>query len=429
MKLTPVLYVRSLLAKLHPPMPATPQENQQLLSLLSLSFKRRLDDAHPPIETKKPHYRAKVPVSGPVVDNFSARAIMDHLHSLLQHPLLAQNALVPSKTQLPEAEAAIMMDQAMLRGEADLGVVVRCMEIYIKTVQDANVAVNDEYRLGRRISAWFMSSNAANKEKFLSSTKCLRNAVPILYAEGLEEVVWEWLRMLYGRKIIVGNFQGQASSNDNKKRLNWVLQESHLTFLMIKEALRRSRLDAAVLQLIQAAAYMQSTGRMLPEVRSSPPWRAATNAITKALLRRRHGHGLSARLFDRFLEQRSLWSDRSTFDFELICLYHPRRPSARELVIALGEGKEEVKVRFNQIKSMSEPARKIILNSLLDGAQLLLEQAPGAEPNARLILDLIEMHFPTFADAESSGTTPKRIQSVRHTITPQQAMPAPIGIT
>ncbi len=429
MKLTPILYVRSWIAKLHPPMPTTPQENKQLLSLLSSSFERRLDNAHPPVRPKEPLAQATVPLAGPAVASPSARATIHHLHSLLQHPLLAQNTLHLTDVQSAASKAATMMDRAMLRGEADLEMVDKCMQLYIKTLQSGNMTIRDEFRLGRKISAWFTSSSAATKQKFLSSPAILRNAVPILYADGLEEAVWEWLGMLYSRNCGVGNSQQRQNPQPTTKPVQWILQESHLTFLMIKEALRRSRLDAAVLQFIQACAYMRDTGRMSSEARWSQPWQATINAVTIALLRRRQQHGLSAHLFDQFLEHRSSWSDPITFTFELISLYHPTRPSSKELAITIGQANDQIEAHFDRIEAMPDPAKKIILNALLDGAQLLLEQDSSSVRQARLILDLVEKQFPNLADQKSNEAAQKRIQSVRQNIPPPQFMPAAIGIT
>ena len=426
MKLTPTLYVRSWIAKLHPPMPTTPQENKQLLSLLSSSFQRRLDDAHPPVQSKENMPQATVCVSGPAVDNSSARATMDHLQSLLHHPLLAQNAAHHPKAQTEAAQAATMMDQAILRGQANLDLVDRCMQVYLRTLQSGDV--KDEFRLGRRISAWFTSSNPATKERFLSSPGPLRNAVPILYADGLEEVVWEWLEVLYSRKVDLADSQREIEVSVASKPSHWVLQESHLTFLMIKEALRRSRLDAAVQQLVQTCAYMSNTGRMSSFLRSSQPWQASTKAVTLALLRRRRRHGLSAVLFDQFLDHRSSWSDPDSLTSKLIPLYHPTQPSAQELAMTVEQANDSIQAHFDHIKVMSDSAQEVVLNALLDGAQLLMLQDNSSVRQAQLILDLVEKQFPNLSDVKHKEATQKRIQFVRKTILPQHFVDPPIGV-
>lgn len=416
MKLTPILYVRSWIAKLHPPMLPTAKENKQLLSLLSTSFQRQLDAAHPPIQPVEP---ITVLPSDPPIDNRPARAMIDHLQSLLQHPLLAQKAIGQIEGQSVVAQAATMMDQAMLRGKIDLGMVDRCMQVYMKTLCIRQMSVKDEFRLGRRIAAWFTSSKASVKDEFLSSSNLLRNAVPILYADGLEETVWEWLGMLYSRKVDGNDLRSTT------KPVRWVLQETYLTFLMIKEALRRSRLDAAVLQFTQACDYMHKTGRMSPEARSSQAWQSVTKAVTIALLRRRHQHGLSDQLFNSFLEHQSLWSDCVPFAFALISLYHPTQPSAKELANAVSQEKEQVQSHFNLVYTASGTAQKILVNALLDGAHLLLEQNSSSVPEARLILHLIEKQPPMLANTRHNEATQKRTPETN----PQPFMPAAMGLT
>jgi hypothetical protein len=409
-------------------MQTTPQENKQLLSLLSSSFQRRLDDIHPPIEPAEPLHPAMAPVSGPAMDKPPVRAATHHLQSLLHHPLLARGTRHRVEAGLAAPQAAMMMEQAMFGGEADMDMVRRCMEIHMRTLQHSNIS--HESRLGRIIFAWFTSSNAETKDKFLASPECLRNAVPILYADGLEEVVWEWLAMLYSRKVDSGNAHAAEQHHVTAQLVRWVLQETHLVFLMIKEALRRSRLDAAVLQLVNTCAYMSSTRRMSSRIRSSPPWQASTRAVTMALLRRRHRHGLSVDLFDRFLEHQSSWSNADTFTSQLIYLYHPTRATAQELALAVSQPHDRVQACFDHIKAMSEPAQKVMLNALLDGAQLLLvAQDSTSERQAQLILDLVQEHFSNLADMKGDRTTQKRIRFFRQFLIPQHFVPSPVGAT
>jgi hypothetical protein len=373
-------------------------------------------------------HRTTAPVSGPAVDNTTGRAATHHLQSLLHHPLLAQSTRHQTEAQSAAPQAAMMMDQAMFRGEADIDMVRRCMQVYMKTLQHENV--RPESRLGRKIFAWFTSSNTDTKDKFLASPECLRNAVPILYADGLDEVVWEWLAMLYSRKVEPGNAQMEEQHQVTVKPVRWVLQETHLTFLMIKEALRRSRLDAAVLQLVNTCAYMFSTGCLSSSVRSSHPWQATIRAVTMALLRRRHQHGLSTQLFDRFLEHQASWSNADTFTSQLISLYHPTQASAQKLALAVSQPHERIQACFDHIKAMSDPAQKVMLSALLDGAQLLLVgQDSTSAQQAQLILDLVQEHFPNLADVKSDKATQKRIQSVRQILTPQHFVPTPVGVT
>ena len=423
MKLTPTLYVRSWIAKLHPPVATTPQENKQLLSLLGSSFKKRLDDVHPPVQPAEPR------ISGPLVDNASARATIEHLQSVLHHPLLTPNPIQPSEAQSAAATAVMMMDQAMIDGRANLEVVEECMQMYSETLKNGNAVTKDEHRLGRKISAWYTTSSTRTKHEFLSSPAILRYAVPILYAEGLEEVVWEWLRTLYSRTIDFDNPQQQACAHTCSKPLHWVIQESYLTFLMIKEALRRGRLDAAVVQINQTCAYMQSTGRMSSEACLLQTWQATVKSVTLAILRRRHRHGLSAQLFDDFLEHRQSWSDSNSLTFELISLYHPIRPSAKELAIAVEQRGDQIKAHFDGMKAMSELAQKTMLNALLDGAQLLLKGSSNSDEPSLAILNLVQNQHPALAGEKDRIVTQKDIQSVRNRIGPSVFMPALAGVT
>jgi hypothetical protein len=410
-------------------MPTTANENSQLLSLLNSSFQRRLDDAHPPIRPADSLQKRSMPISGPRVENVSARATMDHLQSLLQHPLLAEVAREGKESSSEAAKAALTMDHAMRRGKVSLELVEKCMQTYVKTLKGGNAIVENGHRLGSKISAWFTSCDPIVREDFLCSTQALRNAVPIMYADGLDEIVWEWLEMLYARDFATGSPEKQVNSRTDIDSMRWILHECHLTFLMIKEALRRSKLDAAVLQFTQACEYMQSTGRMSETTRSLQPWQSTVKAITMAILRRRGQHTLSADLFDRLMNHRSSWSASNTLQFALLSIYHPTQPSGQELINSMAQPDQHFEIHLDHIKNMSDQGQKIVVNALLDGAQLLLEQGSSSLRLARRVVDLVEKHFPSLANPEGDRATERRIQSVRQHITSHQPIPASLAPT
>lgn len=408
MRLTPTLDLRALIAKLHPPIATTPQQNKELLFLLSSSFRKRLDDAHPPILPTGPR------VSGPAVGNASARATIEHLQSVLHHPLLTPSPFQPTEPQSAAVAAVVMMDRVLIDGKPNFNVVRQCLHMYSQTTKKGDADPKHEHRMSSKISTWYTTSSTDTKRRILSSPTILQHAVPILYTEGLEEVVWEWLKTLY-------SWTG--------KPLHWWVPVSSLTFLMIKEALRRSRLNAAVVQINQTCAYVQRTGRISSDARLVQTWKAAVKTVILAILRKGHHHGLSSHLFDEFLEHRQSWSDSDMLTLGLISLYHPTRPSAKALVIAVEQESDQVKAHLGEMNSMPELARKTMLNALLDGARLLLDQDTSSREQGLLILNLVQNQYPTMAGEKVRIVTERAIKPARDRIGPSVSMPFLAGIT
>src|SRR2546423_2758972 len=130
MRLTPNLGVRSLVAKLHPPLLKTPRESQQLLSVLDSAFKRQLDDAHPPVNPVKSLGIGQARANDIVFANPSVNAANDHLLSILHHPLLETKGGQNTDTKSSAARAVTLLDNAIMEGRVTLVLLEQCISIY-----------------------------------------------------------------------------------------------------------------------------------------------------------------------------------------------------------------------------------------------------------------------------------------------------------
>jgi hypothetical protein len=316
------------------------------------------------------------------------------------------------------------MDEAMARGNATLGLVIHCLRIYAGIFYDlrnGRISVKGEFRLGGRIATWFTASPKSIQRQFLCSLATLKVAVPVMYADGQEEVVWQWLRTLYSGEL---NHSDDAQPHDlelNTKSLRSALQESNLTMLMILQAVRRKELDAAVAHFNQACAYMESTGRMFQEVRISDMWELATTSMACRILQLSHKHGIAEDKFDTFLEHRSLWSSHNSFAYELVSLYHPTQPSATPLLAAVSQPDVKLSDRIGYLKRSGPRLQTLMLHNLLDGTRSLVDQKPCSVKQARRVLDFVEHHFPRLSSQEGSIQAKKQEydDSIEQTADPQ----------
>lgn len=416
MKLTSALAVRRLIANLHPPLPPTSRESQQLLALLQASFKRQLDEAHPPPLDGN---AAAAPLSGP---NQAAAATNYHLQSVLHHPLLEQRATAgPSN-------AAAMFDAARLSDNVDFKLIERCVRMQQNASKaGASAASAGPQNLGHKISSWLTSTNGAVREAFLSNYRLMDIVVPMMYSSGLEEVVWEWLRMLY---------EGDLGSNNPNSRFNptshsWLKIEDRLISLMVRESIRRNDMATAVHEYIQACHFRfesrptSQSSQTAPVSQQQPPLSATWRQLTSALLRRRSSRGIPASLYDQLLRFTVPLNLGQSIDRPFLLLYHPSSPTAEPLRQAL-RNPEYAQDLMSWVDGATERLQKAILTSILDGAQLSVDQS--LPRTARSLLEFAEDNFSTWISPRTEEDPAARIELARQEIQPRVG-PTELAVT
>ena len=190
MRVTSTLFLKELISKLHPPSLATPRESQQLLRLLDTSFRRRLDDAHP-----SPHICQENRDAQTLSPTCSLRLSDSHLNSVLHHPLLAAN--VASHAECSGPRASRVFEEGVRGSRVSAQLIQSCCQLYLKNIKRSG-SVASESTLGGKIAAW-LSSSADKRSQILTDVRVLPELISVMYADGLEDVVWNWLSMVYGR--------------------------------------------------------------------------------------------------------------------------------------------------------------------------------------------------------------------------------------
>ena len=104
----------TLAKKLHPQLPLTPRESQQLLNLLTSSFRSHLDAAHPVHTTEKSHQSVvrKTVDSGdkdhvPFHARSSSALASQHIDAVLSNPLFA---VKPTRRGAASAASELLQD-------------------------------------------------------------------------------------------------------------------------------------------------------------------------------------------------------------------------------------------------------------------------------------------------------------------------------
>lgn len=199
--------------RLHPPLPRTSRESQQLLNALTSSFRRELDREHPPTasfadersRTSHDSVRERPNNEHP---QSSSHAADKHFSAILDSPLFRlspQEISVRSHDTLGHKNARLQkdpmvyFDELVALGAATSVNLADCVvwqmllasrhsgERYLKELRDS--------RAGSRAASWWLSSSEKNRFKLLTGRR-----VPVLckfmVAEGLHDTVFAWLKFL-----------------------------------------------------------------------------------------------------------------------------------------------------------------------------------------------------------------------------------------
>jgi hypothetical protein len=205
MRASTALLVRSIVSKLHPPGPATQRESQQLLRVLNGAFQRRLDDAHP----APPKPNTEDPLDEPP---YPKRSASIHFDSILQHPLFQTRDHNATPTETSRA-----MDT--LRQVA-----------VIHLSDTKHVRRQQMTRLAPKLAAWMATAPPNQQKEFFGTYTTLSPVLGVMYREGADAAVWDWLQMLHNLK--------PTSNEAHPRNLRWWLEaEDNFVSLMIRDAL------------------------------------------------------------------------------------------------------------------------------------------------------------------------------------------------
>ncbi|EFQ99637.1 hypothetical protein MGYG_08993 [Nannizzia gypsea CBS 118893] len=204
-------YFTSLARKIHPPLPKTSRESQQLLNLLTSSFRRHLDSKHPPVSSLNTTTTTTTTSTTP--DEASKggskigtqpTATEKHLSSILEHPLfntmpstLGARDIRNGKQIQDDPLGAL--DDAMAFGRADSQLLHDCLKAHRSSLRSLS---GEEGRramkksgCGPRILAWFLAADTESKKRFFGNRHTMALAMPYLAAEGRHRAVLDWLQL------------------------------------------------------------------------------------------------------------------------------------------------------------------------------------------------------------------------------------------
>ncbi|KAJ4993929.1 hypothetical protein SVAN01_00406 [Stagonosporopsis vannaccii] len=229
----------ALARKLHPQLPLTPRESQQLLNLLTTSFRSHLDREHPvhaaetaqqPVvrytdsEDRKPFHATS-----------SAALASQHLDAVLSNPLFA---VKPSRRGSESAASHVLRNpmgwfvNEIAAGTATLSKVSLCLEILDRHTAGQTPQLHRDKTPGAIIGEWLHSSALDTSKEFLDlctvtphtrrSEAFLSRLVNVLISGGEKKLLWKW----FGRPWLQGLNQSKSVLFRKKLLLRMVRTEA-----------------------------------------------------------------------------------------------------------------------------------------------------------------------------------------------------------
>ena len=199
-------------SRIHPPLPLSPRESQQLLTLLTTSFRAHLEREHPlsnPAASQHRHAQkaagnnGRRRASSPACATSSYASATQHIDSILTNPLFA---VKPQRRGSEPAAVDVLRDPTgwfldeIATGAASLPKAAMCLEALENTAGYNTPSLPGGRKLASILAEWLRTSGLDSSKHFLDlcisrqghGTKFLDSLIRLLIAEGEAATPWRY---------------------------------------------------------------------------------------------------------------------------------------------------------------------------------------------------------------------------------------------
>lgn len=377
---TPVLgSLKTLFPPLHQPLPLNRRETQQLLNVLTASFRRHLEREHghaPADHVGK--------VGGGVTtstDRPGAHPTHRHLQAVLSNPLFRPSAGAQQANIGHGKDPMEVFDRAVAQGlmtvKAATGVLVAVQRRAHTTTGQwpGQWQGQDDVGAGLKVLQWLRSSGAERELEFLLDEKFTRLLVTFLVDEGLEPVAWGWLEKLNSGSGMMANYGARLL------RFKLLLRQ-----LVYVKSAQSASLDEAYATLLRADDVFGHKTDTSYNLYLS--WMLLSRMSTLGPRKPRRPSDV---LFDLFVDKGRDLNEPVGFELANLDLHHPSHPDhTKALEYFHDEGTWK-----RRLQSPGDPSRQVSpqrqLGMGLDAAKRL--SSIGEDHEARWLIGLLRSHF------------------------------------
>ncbi|RJE19179.1 hypothetical protein PHISCL_08476 [Aspergillus sclerotialis] len=314
--------------KIHYPLPQTPRENQKLLNALKSSFRRQLDREHPTTPSDRienGHHSIANP-------NSSIHATNKHLQTILDNPLFRvtpsrpTDSRVQSGTKRLPKDPMVTFDELVASGSVTIASIIECLKLQLAIPGKRNSGDLRESmkasRAGSRVVSWWWSADAQARKRMLQNRELMFSLCKFMVAEGLQDRIMQWLRMLLDHHV--GSPNGQVS----EEYVTTVFRRL-LFLLLLAEVRYGNGLSSAMEVFIQVGEMWLS----MDDRPRSVHMLAAGDMLCYMVMENEQSHAqdIPVPVYERYMDLMSLFfPNRKTT--AVAPLYHPTNPNARPFV-------------------------------------------------------------------------------------------------
>lgn len=342
-----LMKLNKLWQNLHPPLPRTPRQSQQLLDALTASFRRQLDREFPPPSP------ASQSIENP---DSSVYAADQHLSAILENPLFQSGTAFPpvstasgdakvSKDDRPKVKLVAALDELLASGSVTRHGLIACLNDQLLLMHGLkNVStlkeMMKESKAGSKVVTWFWSSDSAARKMVLKSRQIHAALLRFMAAESLQDTTMLWIKMVLEGDV--GGQDGQIAVEDARNIL------ANLLANFMKAELRYGGgLNSALRFYLQTYSTYTSLDQQLGrELQMS----LVQGGIPLFRWISEHVHGqdesISVPLYDDFRDAVfQILSPRSLYT-AIVALCHPIRPDPQPLLQLIKELSSEDQYQF-----------------------------------------------------------------------------------
>ncbi|KAF2236819.1 hypothetical protein EV356DRAFT_574732 [Viridothelium virens] len=411
-----VLAFKALASKIHPQLPLNPRESQQLLNMLTSSFRQHLEKEHPhgaSGDTKPTEYRPPMDCAQESPDARSGPSpqvsVGNVLESILSNPLLStsRGRLSLNRTTASTESADVRLRRIInepvewfedqnVQGTPSMEV-ARTYLTMVSKISDSPEKAQYKHRAAVALSGYLWATGSEDSLEFVCNDQFTSDTVHLLVSHGFEKKIWLWVHRL--ETLRCGD---DLMDLTNKQMLLLVFlararvaisntAESALDILF--HAMGRTTLnpDAAVRKALVAKL-----------------WKHLSKQMIKGTLEPK-----DPAVFDRFIQVAShLDNDLDLYRAQLM-LRHPEIPDAEPAISYI---RKRLKLGSHSTSFVKNATH---MKLLLDTAQVLLSQAKYHD--VAWVMSIAREYFSTELDP-GAGPMPKSFTSQRESSPTTESM-------
>lgn len=388
----------TLAAKLHPQLPLTPRESQQLLTLLTTSFRSHLDSEHPIAQKRqvpKPAGRSNRQRSpSPTRAPSSYASTTQHIDSILNNPLFAvkprRRSSDPAAVDVLRDPVGWFIDQ-IASGSATLQKAAMCLDLLEIAPESSSRLYNGKTRASV-LAEWLRASGVDTSREFVDlhasrssfPSKALERLVTMLFAEGEAAAPWRWFIRPQEQRIKETNLESKAIATFRQQLLK----------KMVFTQSNRS-LGEGLAVFMQAFRMAEAEGLQSSYAVIRPAGAHLVNRIIAT-----PGHGLDLQLYQSFLLSSRQWLGNWSQAVEsMLWLHHPTQPNPSPALDYLRDPSGAT-VHIHAAQSR----RHFLVQLCLGVARQSMEEQEYAD--AQLAMQFTKDHFPDLVLSKAPVAAP-----------------------